>query len=137
MRAGGELHGSVALIANDVPGEIVGAREGWAILAPGSDPVSMPMLEDDPFRASFVLADDPLNRDGEVLWEISINRDDRVVALAALSEALAGPEGQFYTIALDKIFVHPDYRNLGIGRDVVGMMAEVFETRIARVLNVL
>lgn len=136
MRLINERPGSLLLMSDDAPSRALASLPEAELLPEDPDPADMPQLPEDPFGPSFVLFDDPLNRDGDVQWEIGIRRGDEIVALAALSESLSGPDLQFYSLTLDSIFVHPEHRGGGIGKAVVSLMGELFRDRVTTIGSV-
>jgi len=124
------------LLRDDVPARIIERYPGAVILAHGHDPVWMPQDEEDPFPASSVLSDAPHQREGDVCWELAIVDEGEIIALASFSESIAGPREQYYSLTLDKIFVHPDHRGRGFGSLFVALMGDVFRERIVTISTI-
>lgn len=136
MRLVDDDPGGLLLMSDDAPARAVASRPGWGIVSGANPVLEMGSEPDDPFDAAGVLSDDPSSRYGSVLWEIAITHGDRVIAIAAISKSLGGPQNAFYTISLDKVFVDPDFRMNGTGSAVVDLVADVFESRTERFPNI-
>ena len=136
MRLVEKNRGSLVLMADDAPARAVARLPGAEFIPENPDRIPMPRADEDPFGTDYVLFDDPARRDGYVQWEILIRREDEIVAVAALSESLAGPGLKLYHLHLDSVFVHPDHRRRGVAASVVDMMGNLFRDRAEEISSI-
>lgn len=128
--------GAEILMADEIPARAVAQIPGAGLLGNEVKSVEMPHLENDPFDANFVLSGDLVHRMGDVQWNVGVSEKGALIAVAAFSESLAGPDLQYYNLTLDLVFVRPDRRGEGIGKSLVKMMGEIFSERVSTIGSV-